>query len=149
MNQLLDYTLMNLPEDFLLIGLSFMALIFVAILFVVFLLSRLVLKLKRECANLTIIVNGNKNDIYGLCSSALTVNEKTATSYEQLHNLKQLLASVVEKMTELQQGNFENNPYNLDIRKVRGGANVEELMQQSDLSYDEAALLVRLHGNKA
>ena len=52
-------------------------------------------------------------------------------------------------MTELQQGNFENNPYNLDIRKVRGGANVEELMKQSDLSYDEAALLVRLHGNKA
>jgi hypothetical protein len=102
---------------------------------------------------LTDIVDGNKNDIYGLCSAALTVNENTATSHEELHDLKQQLASIVEKMSdlqnEIQQGDFVNSPYNVDIRKIRDGASVEELMKQSDLSYDEAALLIRLHGGKA
>ncbi len=54
-----------------------------------------------------------------------------------------------ELQSELQQSDFANSPYNVDIRKIRDGASVEELMRQSDLSYDEAALLIRLHGGKA
>jgi hypothetical protein len=134
-------------------GFSIISIAFIATLFAVFWLSRLVLKLKHECANLTTIVDSNKNDIYGLCSAALTVNENTATTHEQLHDLKQQLVHVVEKMNELQnelqQNDFLNNPYNVDIRKIRDGASAEELMRQSDLSYDEAALLIRLHGGKA
>ena len=41
-----------------------------------------------------------------------------------------------------------NSPYNVDIRKIRDGASIEELMRQSEISYDEAALLIRLHGGK-
>jgi hypothetical protein len=134
-------------------GFSIISIAFIATLFAVFWLSRLVLKLKRECASLTAIVDGNKNDIYGLCSAALTVNENTATTHEQLHEVKQQLAHLVEKMNELQnelqQNDFMNSPYNVDIRKIRDGASVNELMRQSDLSYDEAALLIRLHGGKA
>jgi hypothetical protein len=135
--------------DVVLIGSNIILVIFVAMPIAVLWLGRLVWRLKRECANLTAIVNGNKNDIYGLCSAALSVNENTAKTHEQLHDLKQQLASVVEKMNGLQQGNLVNNPYNVDIGKIREGASVKDLMSQSDLSYDEAALLIRLHGNKA
>jgi hypothetical protein len=134
-------------------GFSIITIAFVATILAVLWLSRLVLQLKRECASLTAIVDGNKNDIYGLCSAALTVNENTTTSHEQLHDLKQQLAHVIEKVnelqSELQQSDFVNSPYNVDIRKIRDGASVEQLMRQSDLSYDEAALLIRLHGGKA
>jgi Protein of unknown function (DUF2802) len=41
------------------------------------------------------------------------------------------------------------HPYSLAIQKARSGANVSELMQNSGLSQDEAALLIRLHGSKA
>lgn len=152
MNPPLVNTLMNVSNDFVLMGFSIMAIVLIATLFAVIWLSRLVLQVKRECASLTVIVDGNKNDIYGLCSAALTVNENTATSHEHLHDLKQQLAHVIEKTNELQkelqQSDFGNNPYNVDIRKIRDGASVEELMKQSDLSYDEAALLIRLHGSK-
>jgi len=153
MNPPLANTLMSAFEDFVLMGFSIMAIAFIAMLLAVLWLIRLVWQLKRECATLTAIVDGNKNDIYGLCSAALTVNENTATSHEQLHDLKQQLAHIVERMNELQnelqQSDFTNSPYNVDIRKIRGGASVNELMKQSDLSYDEAALLIRLHGGKA
>lgn len=153
MNPPLANILTSESNDFLLMGFSIMTIAFVATFFAVLWLSRLVWRLKRECANLTAIVDGNKNDIYGLCSAALTVNENSAKTHEQLHEFKQQLAHVVEKMSELQnelqQSDFANNPYNVDIRKIRDGASVEELMRQSELSYDEAALLIRLHGDKA
>jgi hypothetical protein len=153
MNPPLANTLMSASEDFVLMSFSIIAIVIIAILFAVLRLSRLVSQLKHECATLTAIVDGNKNDIYGLCSAALTVNENTAISHEQLHDLKQQLAHIVERMNELQnelqQSDFTSSPYNVDIRKIRSGASVEELMRQSDLSYDEAALLIRLHGGKA
>jgi hypothetical protein len=149
MNLPLANTLMSVSNDFLLMGFSIMTLAFVVTFFAVLWLSRLVWQLKRESANLTAIVDGNKNDIFGLCSAALTVNENTAKTHEQLHELKQQLTHVVEKISELEQSDFVNSPYNVDIRKIRDGASVEELMRQSDLSYDEAALLIRLHGGKA
>jgi hypothetical protein len=40
------------------------------------------------------------------------------------------------------------HPYSSAIQKVRSGASVSELMQNSGLSQDEAALLIRLHGTK-
>lgn len=148
MNPPLANTLTSLSEEFVLMGFSIITVAFVAVFAAVFWLSRLVWRLKRECANLTVIVDSNKNDIYGLCSAALTVNENTASTHEQLHELKQQLTHLTDKISELEQGDFMNNPYNVDIRKIRSGASVEELMKQSDLSYDEAALLIRLHGGK-
>ncbi len=149
MNQLLANILTNLPENFWLMAFCIVVIAFAITFLAVLWLGRLVWRLRRECENLTTIVNGNKNDVYGLCSAALSVNENTAKTHEQLHDLKQQLASVVEKMNGLQHGNLANNPYNVDIRKIREGAGVEDLMRQSDLSYDEAALLMRLHGGKA
>lgn len=149
MNPPLANTLTSASESFVLIGFSIISVAFIALLLVIFWLYRLVLEHKRIVANLTTIVESNKNDIYGLCSAALTVNENNASVHEQLHELKQQFAHLTDKIGELEQGDFMNNPYNVDIRKVRSGASVEELMKQSDLSYDEAALLIRLHGGKA
>jgi ABC-type phosphate transport system ATPase subunit len=133
-------------DDILLIGLSVITVALLATVFAFVWLSRSVSQLKRECSTLTAIVNSNKNDIYGLCSAALTVNENTVSANEQLHELKQQITHVVEKMREFEQSDFMNSAYNVDIRKIRDGANVDDLMRQSELSYDEAALLIRLHG---
>lgn len=146
MNLSLANTLMNLPDYVLLIGFSIIAITLLTTIFAVIWLSRSVLQLKRECSTLTAIVNSNKNDVYGLCSAALTVNENTAKTHEQLHDLKQQITHIVEKMREFEQSDFINSAYNVDIRKIRDGANVEDLMRQSELSYDEAALLIHLHG---
>lgn len=148
MNQLLSPTLTNVPDEFVLMGFSIIIIAFLVMLLVVIRLSHHVFQLKRECANLASIVDSNKNDIFGLCSAALTVNENTAKTHEQLHDLKQQLTHVVDKVTELERTDFVNSAYNVDIRKIRDGANLEQLMKQSDLSYDEAALLIRLHGGK-
>jgi ABC-type phosphate transport system ATPase subunit len=133
-------------DDILLIGLSVITVALITTIFAIVWLSRSVSQLKRECSTLTAIVNSNKNDIYGLCSAALTVNENTVSTNEQLHELKQQITHVVEKMREFEQSDFMNSAYNVDIRKIRDGANVDDLMRQSELSYDEAALLIRLHG---
>ncbi len=141
-------TLTSESDDVVLIGFGIMLVAFIAILIAVVWLSRLYWKLKRDYTSLTALVDGNKNDIFGLCSAALTVNENTVSTHEQLHELKQQVAHILEKMNEFQQNDLVNSPYNVDIRKIRDGASIDELMRQSDLSYDEAALLVRLHGGK-
>jgi hypothetical protein len=127
-------------------GFSVITVAFLLLFLAVIWLSRLVFRLKNDCANLTEIVESNKNDLYGLCSAAITVNETTAKTHEQLHELKQQVSHVVDKVTELERTDFVNSAYNVDIRKIRDGANAEDLMKQSELSYDEAALLIRLHG---
>lgn len=146
MNPPLANTLTSASEDFVLMGFSIVTIAFLVLLFAVFWLSRLVFKLKSECTQLAELVESNKNDLYGLCSAAITVNETTAKTHEQLHELKQQLSHVVDKVTELERTDFVNSAYNVDIRKIRDGANAEDLMKQSELSYDEAALLIRLHG---
>lgn len=146
MNSPLANTLTSVSEDFVLMGFSVITVAFLLLFLAVFWLSRLVFRLKNDCANLTEIVESNKNDLYGLCSAAITVNETTAKTHEQLHELKQQVSHVVDKVTELERTDFVNSAYNVDIRKIRDGANAEDLMKQSELSYDEAALLIRLHG---
>lgn len=149
MNLSLANILTSVSEDIFLISSSIIAAVFIGICIAIIWLSRALFKLKRECAALTTIVEANKNDIYGLCSAALTVNENTANTHEQLHDLKKQLAHVVDKISELESAGFVNGAYNGDIRKIREGASVEQLMKQSELSYDEAALLIRLHGGTA
>jgi len=136
--------------DVVLIGFNIMLVIFIAMLIALIWLSRSVRQLKRDYTSLATVVDSNKNDVFGLCSAALTVNENTAVAHEQLYDLKQQLAGVINKISELQQIQLVNvdSPYNIDIRKIRDGASIDELMHQSDLSYDEAALLIHLHGGK-
>ena len=127
-----------------------LAVLVIGLLIAVAWLSRLYLALKKNYMTLESITQSNKNDIFGLCSAALSVNENTGMIHEKLHEVKQQLSHIAEKMSALRQ--YEpidpTSPYNVDIRKIRDGASIEELMRQSEISYDEAALLIRLHGGK-
>jgi hypothetical protein len=107
-------------------------------------LIRTHLKLKSDYQMLMDVVHSNNNDIADLCAAALTADGRIAAIDEQI-------SAVDAKISEYQHHNNEmsTHPYGLIIQKVRNGASVSELMQNSGLSQDEAALLIRLHGAKA
>jgi uncharacterized protein YoxC len=128
----------------------------VTIIFMLVLLFWLVrthLKLKRDYQVLNDIVHGITNDISGLCSAALIVDSRIATVDSKIAvadgHIDDLAAKLTEVGQELVQNDQSSHPYSGDIRKVRSGASVSELMQNSGLSHDEAALLIRLHGSKS
>ncbi|NOT10624.1 MAG: DUF2802 domain-containing protein [Methylococcaceae bacterium] len=96
-------------------------------------------QLKQQNRTLKKLLQSITNDMAGLCSAAVMVDNRIVTTDEQL---KALLA----KMSEFQKTDSVPHPYSTDIQKVRSGASIHDLMQSSGLSHDEAALLIRLHG---
>ena len=105
-------------------------------------LIRTHLKLKHDYQVLADIVHGNNNDIADLCAATLAADGRIAATDEQIGVL-------CAKISDYQHNEPSTHPYSLAIQKVRSGASVSELMQNSGLSQDEAALLIRLHGSKA
>lgn len=105
-------------------------------------LARAHLKLKHDHLVLANVVYGHNNDIADLCAVILTANGRIADTDEQISVL-------CAKIADYQHNEPSTHPYSLVIQKVRSGASVSELMQNSGLSQDEAALLIRLHGFKA
>ena len=130
--------------------------VMVIMFIVLFWLVRSQLKLKRDYRTLNDIVHSNSNDISGLCSAALTVDSRIATVDSRIAAIDSRIAAtdghiddLAAKIAEVEQGGQSAaHPYSGDIRKVRSGASVNELMRNSGLSHDEAALLIRLHGSK-
>jgi hypothetical protein len=120
----------------------------VVMLVVLFWLVRTQLRLKRDYQVLNDIVHGNSNDIAGLCSAALTVDSRIATVDSRIAVTDGQIDDLAAKIGEVEQNDQSSHPYSGDIRKVRSGASVNELMKNSGLSHDEAALLIRLHGSK-
>ncbi len=122
----------------------------VVMLMAFFWLVRTQLKLKHDYQLLNDIVHGNSNDIAGLCSAALTVDSRIAIVDNRIAvtdgQIDDLAAKIAD--SEQNQNDHSDHPYSIDIRKVKSGASVNELMQSSGLSHDEAALLIRLHGSK-
>jgi type II secretory pathway component PulF len=113
----------------------------VAIVIVLVWLVRSHLKLKHNYRILADIVHGHNNDIADLCTAVLTADGSIAATNEQV-------SALCAKITDYQHNEPSTYPYSLVIQKVRSGASVSELMQNSGLSQDEAALLIRLHGSK-
>ncbi len=99
------------------------------------------LKLKHDYQMLADVVFGHNNDISDLCAAALTADGYMAATDEQISVL-------YEKFSDFQHNEPSTHPYSQVIQKVHSGASVNELMQNSGLSQDEAALLIRLHGSK-
>ena len=104
-------------------------------------LVRAHLKLRQDYQALVDVVHGNNNDIADLCAAALTTDSRIAATDEQL-------SALCVKISDYQNNESSTHPYSQVIQKVRSGASVSELMQNSGLSQDEAALLIRLHGSK-
>ena len=121
----------------------------VVILAALFWLVRTQLKLKRDYQVLNNIVHGNSSDIAGLCSAALMVDSRIATVDNRIAVTDGQVDDLAAKIADSEQNKQSDHPYSIDIRKVRSGADVNELMQSSGLSHDEAALLIRLHGSKS
>ncbi|MGZ4968433.1 MAG: DUF2802 domain-containing protein [Methylobacter sp.] len=136
-------------NNFLMIALIIEGVTIVAMLVTLFWLVRAQLKLKHDYQVLNDIVHGNSNDIAGLCSAALTVDNRIATVDSRIAVTDEQIDDLAAKLAEVEQNDQSSHPYSGDIRKVRSGASVNELMQNSGLSHDEAALLIRLHGSKA
>ena len=108
---------------------------------VLFWLVRAHLKLKHDYQTLADVVHGHNNDISDLCTAALTADGYMAATNEQISVL-------YAKISDYQHNEPSSHPYSQVIQKVHSGASVNELMQNSGLSQDEAALLIRLHGSK-
>ncbi len=118
----------------------------VAMLVAIVWLVRAQVKQKQEHLALKEIVQSNSNDISGLCAAALVVDSRISATDQ---NINGLAAELEAKIVEVGQNEQSSHPYSVDIRKVRSGASVDELMRNSGLSHDEAALLIRLHGSKS
>jgi len=102
------------------------------------------LKLKHDYQALADVVHGHNNDITDLCAAALTADGRIAATDEQISALCAKISDY-----EYQHNEPSTHPYGRVIQKVRSGASVAELMKNSGLSQDEAALLIRLHSSKA
>jgi len=110
-------------------------------LIVLFWLVRTHMQLKRHYQILKDVLQGITSDIAGLCSAAVAVDNRIVTADEQLNSL-------LAKLSDFQKNEPDMHPYSMDIQKVRSGASINDLMQGSGLTHDEAALLIRLHGSK-
>ena len=113
----------------------------IIMVFVLFWLVRAHLKLKHDYQTLADVVRSHSNDISDLYAAAQTADGYMAATDEQISVL-------YEKISDYQHNEPSPHPYSQVIQKVHSGASVNELMQNSGLSQDEAALLIRLHGSK-
>jgi Protein of unknown function (DUF2802) len=120
----------------------------IAIALVLLALVRANLKLRQQYRVLMNNLSACHNDIAGLCSAALTVNNRITTTEEMLNELSATFAEYQQnKLVDRVQAESPDTAYSAVIQRVRDGANVNELMQNCGLSHDEAALLIRLHGS--
>ena len=98
------------------------------------------LKLKQEFQDLSKMNNRINQDLAGLCSAAVNIDNRILINDQQLKSL-------LEKVADY--GNEEHSvqPYQRVIQKIRDGADEDELIREFDLSHAEAGLLIRLHGS--
>ena len=101
-------------------------------------------KLKQEMNSLRETVETLKRDVAGLCSAAVSVDTRLANSNEQLMDVVEKVIDFEKKEPQSQSG----SSYHSAIQKIHNGANAEDLIKQCGLAREEAALLIRLHGNK-
>jgi hypothetical protein len=90
--------------------------------------------LKQDYAQLSNNIERHNKDIAGLCSAAVSVDNRISENNEQLK------AVVEQDEPQL------NHSYDSAIQRVRSGESVEDLVRHCGLSREEAELLIRLHG---
>ena len=111
------------------------------------------LKLKFNYKVLTEFMQNHNNDITELYTFAQGVDDYKSITDQQMNRLYKKITETksipqVNGQINTPSNEPSNHPYNLVIQQVRNGANVNDLMKNSGLSQDEAALLIRLHGRK-
>ena len=111
------------------------------------------LKLKFNYQVLTEFMQNLNNDITELYTFTQSIDDYKSITDQQMNYLYKKITATksthqVNSRINTPSNESSNHPYNLVIQQVRNGANVNDLMQNSGLSQDEAALLIRLHGRK-
>ncbi len=99
-------------------------------------------KLKRDYSRLFEAVQRSNNDIAGICAAAVKVDDRIDLNTQYFIELQDKISGLQLNTTQA------DHAYRGDIQKVRSGVGINELMQSSGISHDEAALLIRLHGGK-
>jgi hypothetical protein len=141
---------MSIEPGLLIIFLAVLAGIAVMLGLAVVWLLRRQLKLNRECEALSEFVHTVHSELRDLHSTALAMEERMLAAELRSNALNDQFEGLAERIKDVHQDDTPaNHPYSQAIQKVRRGASVSELMQNSGLSQDEAALLIRLHGAKA
>ncbi len=139
-----------IPIHFILIV---MAIVVVGNTIALIMLVRSHLKLKYNYQILAEFMQNHNNDITELYSFAQSIDDyKNLTDQQMNHLYEKIIESKstaqIYNQTHTELNESSNHPYNLVIQQVRSGASVTDLMQNSGLCQDEAALLIRLHGIK-
>jgi len=102
-------------------------------------LIRAHLKLKRDYQALMDVVHGHNNDIADLCAAALSADGRIAATDEQISALSEKISAYKHHEPPPPPSPAAAIPFSLDIQKMHGGMNVNDLIQNSSLSQDEAA----------
>lgn len=98
--------------------------------------------MRHEIEVLTKRLAGQADDISGLCSAALSVDQRIANDEKRLGELFGLIESIKTQEKSHQ-------PYHAAINLINSGADLEQLVAECGISREEAALLMRLHGAAA
>lgn len=113
-------------------------LLLLALLAALALCRRQMRALRRDMDALAKRLTGQTDDIAGLCSAALRVDQRLA------HNEKRL-AELFDWAESQKTHETFNQPYHSAIDLIRRGSDATELVSQCGISREEAALLLRLH----
>jgi hypothetical protein len=106
-------------------------------------------KLKSDYEALAEFVHTLNNEFRDLSNAAMAVDERVIASELRVNAFNSQFGQLAEKINTIQHNEAASqHPYSQAIQKVHRGATVNELMQTSGLSQDEALLLIRLHGSK-
>ncbi|NOT83878.1 MAG: DUF2802 domain-containing protein [Methylococcaceae bacterium] len=111
----------------------------VAVLFIWLVFERF--RFKKAIQLLNEHISENSREVASLKAAAITV-ERRLSAYEVY------LKGMQSKVDEFEQAETVATPYYTVIQKVKAGASAAELIQNFGLNRDEAALLIRLHGQK-
>ncbi|MGY6277697.1 DUF2802 domain-containing protein [Methylomonas sp. MgM2] len=134
-------------NDVALIAIAAAALLFVMTASALIYLWRAQQKLKQDVQALTKKLQGSIDDVAGLCSAAVSVDQRLAINESRLEGM---LENINMPPTPAEYEEVPEQPqprgYELAIEKIRRGADVDDLVKSCGLTHDEAVLLIRLHG---
>ena len=104
-------------------------------------------KLKQDVQALGKKLQGNIEDIAGLCSAAVSVDQRLMDNESRLNGMLENInqPQVETRYDELIEED-QSQGYEFAIKKIHNGANVDDLVKNCGLTHDEAVLLIRLHG---
>lgn len=108
-------------------------------------LMRRLAVLTRRYRTLAERLKSAQDDIAGLCSAAVEVDKRLAAD-ELLWQQMAKPSLTVTELPSVMEPVAADGDYGAAIRRIRDGADAEQLVRELGLTRDEAMLLIRIHG---